>query len=183
MPDELGTETGTDSAEGGGEDPTEARLAALEAQNAALIRERAFAQVLPPDVLATPVGQFFTENYQGELGMATIREQAVKLGLVADPNAGTDSAAQAGEATDDERAAFERANELRSGGTPTAHDFGPEPQVQAKEAGDQARKRGTTDDGLAAYFASMVSSAASGDPRARITTAEEYFGRRQSAGV
>lgn len=175
MPDDaVVTETG--------DAPTmEERLAAAEERLAASDRREAFTQTLPADVLASPIGQLFQSTYTGELGMATIRGKAIELGLIPDPNAGTDAAAQAGNATDAEIAAAAQADQLRAGGAPTGHDFGPDPRVQAKEAGDAARKRGTTDDGMAAYFASAISSAAAGDPRATRNPAAEYFGSGRAA--
>lgn len=163
MPEEAeGTETEEQPTEN--EQALADRLAAVEARLAGQSRETVLSSVIPADALATPVGQFFAQNYQGEITPAAVTTEAVRLGLIADPAAGN----QEGNATDAERAAHEASLDLRHSGIPAEGLAGQHPNEVAREAAKGARRMGTEDEALGAYIESHARSILTGDSRSRI---------------
>lgn len=107
------------------------------------------------DKATSPVGQMFLDAYKGELTAEAITAEATAVGLIVPPPV-------EGEPND---GSTDARNELRSapgdpGAPPTA-----DPYETAREVGKRAWQNGTEDDGLAAYFGSVIDSAVKGDTR------------------
>lgn len=132
----------------------QAATAAAEARATEAERRGALVGVLG-DKASTPVGQMFLDAYKGEMTAEAIAAGAVEIGLLEAP--------VEGEEADD--GSTEARNDLRnSPGDPGATPL-PDPYVTAREIGKAAWQNGTEDDGLAAYFGSVIDSAVRGDKR------------------
>lgn len=165
MPDEETVETEVEETPQSTSPDMEARLAALEAERAEDRRAGLLSRTVGLDKLGTPVGQFFAENYRGELTPEAIKAEAVRIGLLEDTS-------QQGTASAEEREAHGTLDRMREEFVPPGNEPGPHPNDLANEAASAVRKRGNTDDAIGAWFNSRIQSAAQGDRRGTYTVGE-----------